>query len=184
VGRFPNRGNPHALSSQAHSWSVPASPQRAAEPTQLELGPFGVAVNGVPFDPGAAEFFEGRFGSIWRYEALAGAVPLGVDTHHAHVQPSGAYHYHGLPTGLIEELGAPALVGWAADGFPIYVDPALDSSWVLRAGERPSGSGEPGGAYDGTFVADYELGEGARWTPATAERWSRPSSPRAPTPTS
>ena len=160
VGRFPNRGNPHRITSQVHSWSVPASPERAPRPTELELGPFGVAVNGVPFDPGAAEFFEGRRGTEWRYEALSGAVPLGVDANHAHVQPTGAYHYHGLPTGLVQELGSPALVGWAADGFPIYVDPSLDSSWVLKEGPRPSGPGQPGGVYDGTFVADYELGEG------------------------
>ena len=42
---------------------------------------------------------------------------------HAHVQPTGAYHYHGMPELLIDFLGEDStmtLVGWAADGFPVY----------------------------------------------------------------
>ena len=58
------------------------------------------------------------------------------------------------------------LIGFAADGFPIYAlygykdanDPSsevveLRSSYRLRQGTRPSG---PGGKYDGTYVQDYE----------------------------
>ena len=42
---------------------------------------------------------------------------------HAHVQPSGEYHYHGIPELLIDFLGenqGMTLVGWASDGFPVY----------------------------------------------------------------
>ena len=42
---------------------------------------------------------------------------------HAHVQPSGAYHYHGMPELLIDLIGDEedlTLVGWASDGFPVY----------------------------------------------------------------
>ena len=42
---------------------------------------------------------------------------------HAHVQPNGAYHYHGMPELLINFLGdedGMTLIGWASDGFPIY----------------------------------------------------------------
>ena len=96
----------------------------------------------------------------------------------AHVQPTGAYHYHGLP-GFLGLLGLDGsqhspLVGWAADGFPIYVrfghttpgdvsSPIVElrSSYRLRSGKRPEGDGSPGGRYDGTFVADYEYVEGS-----------------------
>jgi hypothetical protein len=48
----------------------------------------------------------------------------GTDTSNAHVQPNGMYHYHGIPEGLVTKLGngnkAMTLIGWAADGFPIY----------------------------------------------------------------
>jgi hypothetical protein len=135
--------------------------------------PFGIALNGVLFDPGTAEFFQRNRNSKWNYEALSGAVKLGLDQNHAHVQPNGAYHYHGLPSELFEMLSGGkqvmTLVGWAADGFPIYglygtEDPLdagseiveLKSSYQIKAGTRPSGSDSPGGDYDGTFTIDYE----------------------------
>ncbi|HVJ87245.1 MAG TPA: YHYH protein, partial [Caulifigura sp.] len=93
----------------------------------------------------------------------------------AHVQPTGAYHYHGLPTGLIDRLGGDAdkmlLIGYAADGFPMYTSRAhkeasdanspiveMKSSYRLKAGTRPDG---PGGRYDGTFTRDFEFVAGA-----------------------
>lgn len=135
-------------------------------------------MNGVPFDPGAAEWYRAHRHGGWRYEALSGAVPLGIDHNHAHVQPTGAYHYHGLPTGLLEQLGVRAgehspIVGWAADGFPIYAlygyaaaedassgAAELKSSYRLREERRPSGPSNPGGKPDGTFLSDYEFQSG------------------------
>ncbi len=173
TGSFPNAGNPNAIRRQDRTLRVPASPKRAASPTPVEGYDFGVAVNGVKFDPGAAEFYRGDPNSGWRYEPLSGAIDLGLDENHAHVQPDGAYHYHGLPTLLLEELGVKAqshspLVGWAADGYPIYAlygytDPEnprspimeVSSGYEVKFGDRPLGSGNPGGAYDGVFVADY-----------------------------
>lgn len=170
VGPFPNRGNPHEIETQAYDVRVPASPALAATVTRLGNHNFGFAVNGVPFDPSAAEFYLGDRSS-WQYEALGGAVALGVDDNVAHVQPTGAYHYHGLPSGLLEKLGVEAgtmspLVGWAADGFPIYAlygpnGAEVTSSYRLREGTRPSEAGHPGGTFDGTFVADYEYSPGA-----------------------
>lgn len=59
-------------------------------------------------------------------------------------------------------------VGWAADGNPVLVlfgnedassaVRAMRASYRLKTGERPAGS--PGGAYDGTFGADWEYVEG------------------------
>lgn len=174
TGRFPNRGNPNRIAAQRYVYRLPANPIRAPEATPLAHQPFGVAVNGVPFDPGAAEWYEGDRRGGWQYEPLSGAIRLGIDMSHAHVQPNGAYHYHGLPTGLLEavKLSPDAhspLVGWAADGFPIYAvygyaDPSsaesnivpLRPSYRLKQGNRPTGIGQPGGKYDGTFIADYE----------------------------
>ncbi|QDT15459.1 YHYH protein [Alienimonas californiensis] len=241
VGAFPNRGNPNQIATRRTTYRVPLNPEPADRVTEGGPAVFGIAVNGVVFDPGAAEFYgegggpggpggrpdgpggrppfpppggRGGFGppnggppggggpggggpggggpggggpggqaggqaggERWQYEALSGAVPLGLDANHAHVQPTGAYHYHGLPTGLLENLGWRAgshspLIGWAADGFPIYAktgfadlqdaDSAvktLRSSYRLKQGNRSDGPGQPGGAYDGTFTADYEYVE-------------------------
>jgi hypothetical protein len=134
---------------------------------------FGIAINGIVFDPGAAEFWNRDPASGWQYEPLSGAINLGEDESNAHVQPTGAYHYHGIPEGMVAGQSAnehSPLVGFAADGFPIYVrygctvtgDSAgsvalLRSSYRVKNGTRPGG---PGGAYDGSFVADYEYAAG------------------------
>lgn len=179
TGAFPNRGNPHEITEQRYRFKVPAFPKITTKITSLGMHDFGLGVNGVPFDPGAAEWYLGNRQSDWQYEAMSGAIALGLDENHAHVQPTGAYHYHGLPNLLVKRLAIDSsvhspLVGWAADGFPIYSlygyenadDEASDivemhSSYRLREGKRPDGVGNPGGYYDGTFVADYHYVQGA-----------------------
>lgn len=166
VGSFPNSGNPNKIQSQKNVFRFPKNPKKNKSLTKLEMAfDFGVAVNGVPFDPGAAEWYQGVRNSDWRYEALSGAVPLGIDESHAHVQPTGAYHYHGMPSKLLEKLnfrrGEPSpLIGYAADGFKIYAlygkdGQQMTSSYQLKKGSRPIG-----GEYDGTFVTDYEYVKG------------------------
>lgn len=168
VGTFPNRGNPHSIQEQVVSLQVPASPSPAGGITPVGTGAFGVSLNGVVFDPFANEFWQGDRNSSWNYDALGGAVSLGVDANYAHVQPTGTYHYHGIPFGLLEMLrydnsSHSPLVGYAADGYPIYaltgiLDGELtqvQSSYQLKSGERPGGA-EPDGSYDGAFVEDYQ----------------------------
>lgn len=166
-GQFPNRGNPNGIKAQNYNFMVPLKPVLANQDTQLWGGmSFGVGLDGVPFDPGTAEFWHND--RNWRYEAMSGKINLGIDQNNAHVQPNGAYHYHGFPIELTHNLSNAAhssIVGYAADGFPIYAlygyvqanNPAsgikeLQSSYRLRSGVRTSG---PGGTYDGTFTADY-----------------------------
>lgn len=176
IGAFPNRNNPNTIAPQRYAFRVPAKPKLATNTTPLGLWPFGIALNGVPFDPGAAEFWNGDPRSGWQYEPLSGAVNLGLDRNNAHVQPNGAYHYHGVPVGLVAQLGdgkRMILVGYAADGFPVYArygyddpnDPTspvreMDPSHRLRRGKRTRSFG-PGGTYDGTFVQDYEYVAGS-----------------------
>lgn len=178
TGAFPNAHNPNAIAPQKYDFRVfehPVLPSdRPASAAERRQGPsiFGIAVNGVVFDPGTAELWNNDF--RWHYEALSGAMNkvgnLGMDRNNAHVQPTGAYHYHGLPYGLLEKLDYKrkmALVGYAADGFPIYgpycyAQPnkaasglkEMHSSYRLRKGSR--GAGEPPGAYDGSFAQDFE----------------------------
>ena len=175
TGEFPNDGNPNSISEQPHTYRVRANPQLASNITEGGWV-FGLAVNGVPFDPGTNESYHGD--RRWMYDALSGALDMGLDENHAHVQPGGTYHYHGLPTLLLSDLKLSPkqhspLVGWAADGFPIYAMygyqngnkanseiTAMTSSYRLKTGDRPGGE-EPDGKYDGTFVRDYEYEAGA-----------------------
>lgn len=182
IGKFPTRHNPNSVRPQNYNVDLNGNPKPAKEITSINRHdqpgppnmPFGFAVNGIFFEPGTAEFWHGDRKLGWNYEALGGAVPLGIDENFGHVQPNGAYHYHGLPTGLLKRLGLTEekhspLVGWASDGYPIYArygykNPKdasseiveFQSSYQLKKGTRPSGRQGPGGKYDGAFARDYE----------------------------
>ncbi len=176
VGKFPNCGNPHTILEQDHKFRLERNPKFSSKINSLKNGwAFGVAVNGIPWEPLAAEYYQGNRNSDWRYDALSGAVSLGVDENQAHVQPDGKYHYHGLPWGLMKKLNISSkrhspLIGWAADGFPIYALYGYSgttqgikehkSSYRLKKGLRSSGFGHPGGKFDGSFISDYEFIEG------------------------
>lgn len=169
AGRFPNRNNPNSIRPQHYEFRVTMNPKISRNATPVGHNLFGVATNGVVFDPATAEFWNRNRSSGWNYEAKSGKINLGLDQSNAHVQPNGSYHYHGLPTGLIQKQGKAGevtLIGVAADGFPIYgqygfsdAEDAeskvrkIKSSYRLKKGSRPNG---PGGRYDGTFVADFE----------------------------
>jgi hypothetical protein len=190
TGTFPNPQNPNTIAAQDYSFRMCAYPVKSGNVTIIYGNPsptpgscpdvyeFGVAVNGVKMDPSAAEFFTNpntmQLNYDWRLEAVGSS--LGLDQNYAHVQPTGAYHYHGVPTGLLQNLNVNSsshspIIGWAADGFPIYykylyADP-LDSSsgidsfsscWSLKQGSRPGdGTTAPNGTYDGTYNEDYEF---------------------------
>jgi hypothetical protein len=167
AGQFPRRGNPNRITAQQYHFRVSLKPQVSDRPTPVRGTVFGIALNGVPFDPGTAEFWKGD--PNWTYEAKSGFIDLGLDENNAHVQPNGAYHYHGSPKGLIAKLLGEGtrmvLIGYAADGFPIYnglghTDPMdirtplkkVRPSYQLKPGLRQGG---PGGKFDGKFVSDY-----------------------------
>jgi len=184
--------NPNAITSQNSNYSISSEPTEAASWTPLLAtgtgmngGPrysFGVLLNGVELDPVAAEPFphEGFMSANvnWEWNLEATNVAIGLDCNNAHVQPTGKYHYHGSPTLYLEALNvttdAMTLIGYAADGFPIYYKyaytdandaastiTAMTSSYQLKSGDRP-GDGEtaPCGTYDGVYSNDYEYVEG------------------------
>jgi hypothetical protein len=176
-GKFPNAGNPNRISAQKYEFKMTLSPKIAAKPTPSGRAYFGVALNGVPFEPGTAEVWNRDPASGWHYQAMSGIMDLGLDASHAHVQPTGAYHYHGLPTGLLDRLKAGdnriTLVGWAADGFPMYAvdgyadakDPKskvreLRSSYRKKSGKRPKQADGPNRDCDGRFEEDFEYIKG------------------------
>lgn len=172
----------NAVSSQDDFYEVTAAPSFAGTPSPLTLtSDNALLLNGVKVDLLAAGCFgvgDGRIGcndisQPWRYDPMFPASGFRVDSHNAHTQPSGAYHYHGPPNALFElgsAEGSP-VVGFAADGFPIlgseFYDAGADavrsatSSYQLKAGTRPAGVGDPGGVYDGTYRDDYEYVDGA-----------------------
>ncbi len=173
---FGNGGNfATPVAAVAHSYSMTATPTLASAPTALTLEwDNAVMLNGVKVDIWAAACYgvgDGKIGcnnpsQAWRYDPMSPRNSFGTDDHNAHTQPTGAYHYHGNPKALFNASGGAIspVVGFAADGFPIlgsYFDAngvirKATSSYRLKAGSRPTGAGNPGGTYDGTYRDDYE----------------------------
>ena len=159
VGTFPNANNPNSISEQNVNEVFSLCPTIVSESGEPVGGPAGAiayAINSVKFDPatagrcndqGECSLAQGQ--GNWNIEALGHETfDFGDDMNHAHVQPNGQYHYHGMPELLIDFLGdnqGMTLVGWASDGFPVYAkygysDPndsasdliALQPSWKLK----------------------------------------------------
>tara|TARA_Y100001968_G_scaffold307778_1_gene325908 strand:+ start:219 stop:1955 length:1737 start_codon:yes stop_codon:yes gene_type:complete len=134
VGTFPNAHNPNTISEQTVNEVFTICPTIVSENGEPVGGPAGAiayAINSVKFDPatagrcndeGECSLAQGQ--GNWNIEALGHETfNFGDDMNHAHVQPSGEYHYHGMPELLIDFLGdnqGMTLVGWASDGFPVY----------------------------------------------------------------
>jgi hypothetical protein len=173
TGRFRNAFRP-----QTQTYVVTAQPRANARPTALSLQvDNGVFLNGVKLDLLAAGCYGVANGKIgcndmrmpYRYDPMASTAEFGTDEHNAHTQPDGTYHYHGNPMALFEQKNPTQpspVVGFAADGFPIfgsYINAngtlrKARSSYQLKKGIR---SGGPRGAFDGTFVDDWEYVPGS-----------------------
>lgn len=178
----PSKPGPDAGAS-VNTYMMPISPSQAATVTSVyNNGPayiFGVAINGVKMDPIANEYFlntgSGEANRDWNQEATFAGNNLGVKdgAHFQTLNSVNVYHYHGDPTKLADGITSGShstIIGFAADGFPIYYKYAytdandatsaikeLTSSYRLKTGTRGGdGVSAPDGTYDGTYTQDYE----------------------------
>jgi len=168
------------VSEVATEVRVPIEPAFASTTTAISLTTDNaIMLNGVKLDLLAAACYnvgDGKIGcndinQAWRFDPMSPLNQFGTDVHNAHTQPTGAYHYHGNPQALFDQdpNSESPLIGFAADGFPIfgsYIDDngtvrAATSSYQLKQGSRPSSADDPGGNYDGTYRDDYEYVAGS-----------------------
>ena len=187
VGEFFNDDNPFNLSEKTDTFYMDVNPRRKIladmvrttsilEQTKTSTFEknepkyvFGIALNGVLFDPAAAEPWKKKDETLrnweWVYEALV--TRLGMDESNAHLNivdvppskahphPRGQYHYHGKPTKYIEGLNIKGKkmihIGFAADGFPIYYKYGY-----------PEGVTEPSTAKIKELKSSWTLKEGLR----------------------
>ena len=169
-GTFPNSGNPNAIAAQNVRFSNTTAPAVVSSSGTAVAHVMGYANNSVKFDPSTAESYQNA--GVWKIEALNQTYfAFGVDSSNAHVQPGGAYHYHGMPEGYITRLNkgtGMVLVGFAVDGFPMYARYGYNTATNAASGTKvmvssyrlkttPS-SGRPSTAAVpmGTFTQDYE----------------------------
>ncbi len=188
VGTFPNENNPNTITEQSVSASYTLAPTETTSSTELggPAGVIGYVLNGVKMDPGTGGTCDdsgstcdlGSNVGSWRIEALGQtSFNFGEDENNAHVQPDGQYHYHGLPEGFIAKQGGNSstmtLIGWAADGFPIYArygystadDATSPLKTITGSYQLVSTVSDSRPAVDtyplGTFQQDWEYVEGS-----------------------
>jgi YHYH protein len=112
VGTFPNANNPNTISAQTVAATFTLTPSLSGTTTQTggPLGAGGYILNGVKVDPSTAGTCTdngvcdatGATGGGWNIEAMPpSSFDFGTDINNAHVQPDGAYHYHGMPEGFL-----------------------------------------------------------------------------------
>jgi hypothetical protein len=141
---------------------------------------FGVSVQGVNFSPFARLYWTNpnTQEENLAYEIEADFI-LNMDLNGGHVNNISRYHYHNIPLDhYTKDLGIDGskhspIVGYAADGHPIYYKylysqpldtnsgvSVFQSSYKMKTGSRPGdGITAPNGNYDGTYIQDYEYVE-------------------------
>lgn len=103
--------NPNSISAQSTTITLYANPSAAAQPSCVGLGPIGVLNDGV--------FLFNALDALGR-----DAVPHEVlDRCDGHPAPGNVYHHHDIPTCMLATATRKStLVGYALDGFGIYVE--------------------------------------------------------------
>ena len=173
------RAFPNETGEVETTLTFPINPVAASSPTALSIQyDNAILLNGVKVDILAAACLnvgDERTGCSapdqpWRFDPMHPANGFNIDSNNAHTQPNGSYHYHGPPpitSGSATQISG--LVGFAADGFPIF-GPWFDDgtqirkaqpSYLLKSGTRSTGRAEYDVAYDGAFRDDYDYVESA-----------------------
>lgn len=182
--------------AQDDTWMMCAYPMESNSFTNLysseaEMGcttnyVFGIGLNGVKYDPNSAVNFEYTDGGgetqtnyDWHYSAYNNFNVVQNNENHAHLNPFGEYHYHGVPTDYfmnsnyygMDGTSHSPIVGYAADGFPIYYKyvfanvngtggiTSLGSGYSLKSGSREVADDIPQGTYNGDYVEDYQYSD-------------------------
>ncbi|MCH2223731.1 MAG: YHYH protein [Crocinitomicaceae bacterium] len=138
---------------------------------------FGISHQGVLYSPFARLYWVNPNTQQENLDfEIEAEYTLTMDLNGGHVNNLSRYHYHNVPIDyLTNDLGIDGnshspLLGYAADGFPIYykylyTDPmdafsgitGFQSDYELLVGTRPGdGITAPNGVYDGTYIQDYQ----------------------------
>lgn len=186
VGTFPNQYCPNTISASNVNYNATTIPSYVG--TAKPVAPIiGFLNNGITLEPATASSIVNG-GQTWNIEAINPSsnqpnmqLNFGLDNDNGHVQPTGKYHYHGVPYGYLQAISGgsgvpskPILGGWAVDGFPIYllygysnpndttsaIIPMVSSYQVLStpSSGRPSVSQYPMGSFTQDYIYVAGLG--------------------------
>lgn len=114
--------NPNRIEPQSIDWSLPVHPRPAARPTCTSGGTIGILDDGVVL----FNALDGEGRTAVAHELLDGCGE--------HPQMDDVLHHHDVPACLIDRTrGRSTLVGYALDGYGIYVERNADGSLVTNA---------------------------------------------------
>jgi hypothetical protein len=129
---------PDPTSEQSYDYNIPTTPTWSETTTSASGGTIGVMISGAAlFNPYEGDGTTVATASNFVVKDAAGNDVAFLDSCNGHPTPTGAYHYHGLPTcvtATVDTDGGPShLLGIAFDGYPIYGDRALDGTKLTAA---------------------------------------------------
>lgn len=136
--------NPNHVQPNAITLTIPADPTAAPTPGCLPMGPIGITTSGV-----------------WLYNALDNGNLDAVahetqDSCGGHPDGHDRYHYHDIgPCLMATATGSSTLVGYALDGYGIYVEHNADGSLVTDAQLDACHGRTSPVLWDGTVVDMY-----------------------------
>ena len=114
--------NPNRIAPQSIDWKITASPTMAAKATCTGGGAIGVLMDGVVL-----------FNALDGQGRDAGAHEI-LDKYQGHPDAGDTYHHHEVPTFMIDNAsGRSTLVGYALDGFGIYVERDADGALLTNS---------------------------------------------------
>lgn len=159
--------NPNVIRPRPLTLTVPSQPVMAASASCVNMGAIGVLDDGVALFN--ALDAQGR-------DAAAHEVLDGCD---GHPERSGQYHHHTVPSCLLARTAATStLVGYALDGFGIYVERHPDGS-LLTNGELDACHGRTSPvAWDGATLALYHYVATAEYPYTVGCYRGTPTTPR------
>lgn len=180
-------GGNNTIAGQDFDYSMCLFPKLTTTVTELIEDPtsqtcgggiiFGVSNQGINYSPFARLYWVNpntqEENLNWHIEA---EFTLNMDLNGGHVNNVSRYHYHNIPTDYfnndlkIDGSSHSPILGYAADGFPIYYKylysdsqdansaiTSFNSGFQLKSGNRPGdGLTAPDGVYNGNYVEDYE----------------------------
>ena len=113
--------NPNTITPQSISWSLPLNPATAKTPSCTGGGPIGVLDDGVYL-----------FNALDGEGRDAGAHEV-LDDCQEHPQMAGILHHHAVPSCILDKAtGRSTLVGYAADGYGIYVERTASGALITN----------------------------------------------------
>jgi hypothetical protein len=140
----PSPSNSHAapssqaVKSQNYNFSITTSPRKLKKTTAAPLGAIGVMISGaVLFNPYEADNTTAALAANFTVKDSSGNDVPFIDPCNGHPNPTGQYHYHGLPpcvTAQVDKANGPShIIGVAFDGFPIYGDRNIKGKQVTAS---------------------------------------------------